>query len=122
MLTGQLAFPHRELFVSFAERLFLYGLSKPKRTFERRAEWPALSAEARSLIKVVLKHNPVRRLDIAACLQHPWILNADVKAEPSIDSYRSAVSVVREREKSLEAYDRELQEAQQKYAYRASRR
>jgi serine/threonine protein kinase len=121
MLTGQLAFPHRELSVSFAERLFLHGLSKPKRTFERRAEWPALSAEARSLIKGMLKRNPVRRLDIAACLQHPWILNADVKAEPSIDSYRSAIGAVRERAKSLEAYDRELQEAQERMRDRALR-
>ncbi|RYG68741.1 serine/threonine-protein kinase [archaeon] len=73
MLTGQLAFPHREISLPAFDRLMFYGLSKPQRPFELKKEWAGLSAGARDLIKKMLKRNPMRRFDVADCLKHPWI-------------------------------------------------
>eukprot|EP00981_Chlorochromonas_danica_P015812 scaffold14703_cov175-Ochromonas_danica.AAC.2 len=77
MLTGQLAFPSRERRQPWIDRILTNGFSKPKRQFEQRIEWCGLSADARSLIKGMLKRDPKKRFDIEACLAHPWIQGAD---------------------------------------------
>lgn len=76
MLTGEIAFPSRELCGNKTiERFLLNGGVKIPRDFERREGWKALSPEAQSLIKGMLKTNPVQRFSIQECLQHPWIHN-----------------------------------------------
>eukprot|EP00981_Chlorochromonas_danica_P011626 scaffold4164_cov190-Ochromonas_danica.AAC.4 len=77
MLTGRLAFPRRERHQSWIDRLLLNGFTKPKRMFEQRVEWSGLSSDAKSLIKGMLKRDPKKRFDIATCLAHPWIQNAN---------------------------------------------
>jgi len=74
MLTGHLAFPKREVLQPLRSKLFH---DKPKRCFEERYEWDDLSPAARSLIKGMLRRNPLRRLSVEECLQHPWICSAD---------------------------------------------
>eukprot|EP00981_Chlorochromonas_danica_P011821 scaffold4288_cov325-Ochromonas_danica.AAC.1 len=53
------------------------GVRKPKRCFEELPGWRKLSRGARSLIKGMLKRNPVKRLDIEECLSHPWLKLAE---------------------------------------------
>lgn len=72
LLTGEIAFPYREVKPPMFERL-INGLEKPKRSFEIKAGWKELSPEVQSLIKGMLKLNPAKRFDIDECLQHPWI-------------------------------------------------
>lgn len=37
-----------------------------------RKGWKGLSAMAKSLIKGMLKKNPVKRFDLDECINHPW--------------------------------------------------
>ncbi len=84
MLTGELAFPYRERSISVADRLFFHngggiipGTTKPKRSFEMTRNWSVLSTSAKSLIKKMLKRNPIDRFDIDECLAHPWIASPE---------------------------------------------
>eukprot|EP00981_Chlorochromonas_danica_P009592 scaffold2755_cov194-Ochromonas_danica.AAC.5 len=89
MLTGHLAFPCRDRSLSLVKRALFHGVYKPKRLFEQRSGWRKLSREARSLIKGMLKRNPVKRLDIEECLSHPWLKLAEEEIVVNVDEYKS---------------------------------
>jgi serine/threonine protein kinase len=72
MLTGELAFSSPEVDVPLLDRIIMYHGSKPKRLFELTSNWRKLSPTAQSLIKSMLKRDPVKRWNIDECLEHPW--------------------------------------------------
>lgn len=72
MLTGELAFPTPEVKSSLFDRIMLNS-GKDVRIFETRDSWNSISALGQSLIKGMLRVDPVRRFDIDECLEHPWI-------------------------------------------------
>ena len=72
LLTGDLAFPTKEQQPSLADRVLLGGGRRLKRAYELRPGWTALSAEAQSLLRGMLKRDPRVRLSTEQCLQHPW--------------------------------------------------
>jgi len=78
MLTGELAFPFRELYhkPSLFTRLVFYGGHKPQRWFERLSGYKALSMEAKDLLQKMLHPNPKKRLQIDECLHHIWLSSA----------------------------------------------
>lgn len=78
MLTGEIAFPNRELTPSMIEKMMsASGWKKTIRLFELRSGWKDLSPLAQSFIRGMLKRNPKKRFDIDECLSHPWIQNIE---------------------------------------------
>lgn len=111
MLTGEIAFPYRERMVSFADRVFFYGLKKPVRPFELKAGWKTLSPSVQSLIKGMLKTDPTKRFDIDECLRHPWITGPHPAAQ--CVELKESRKIIRERldrkAKRYEAAVREME-------------
>eukprot|EP00981_Chlorochromonas_danica_P010733 scaffold3351_cov160-Ochromonas_danica.AAC.1 len=91
MLTGEMAFPCRDRSLGLVERALFHGVYKPKRLFEQRSGWRKLSRGARSLIKGMLKRNPVKRLDIEECLSHPWLKLAEGKVDGEMNKKKVVV-------------------------------
>jgi len=84
MLTGEIAFPTRELQPTLTEKLFvkMKGMTTSyshaqRREFEKRTNYKELSGDVRDLLKGMLKPNPLKRFDIDECLAHPWITLAE---------------------------------------------
>ncbi len=73
LLTGLVAFPQREHFISTIEKYMLNGGKDIRRAYQLRPQFQELSAEAQDLINHMLKLNPKQRYSIQECLRHPFI-------------------------------------------------
>ena len=82
MLTGELAFPYRELPASLMHQLSRKLLLKKKelRSFENKTGFVFLSAAARDLVKKLLKRSPQQRWDVEEALAHPWLSSSSFAA------------------------------------------
>lgn len=107
MLTGELAFPHRENNLSFVDKVMAKSQlkKKPVRLFEQKAGWKDLSPEAQSMIRGMLKRNATTRFDIDECLSHPWITGDTVNASMDVELVRTKNIVKQRSERRLQRYE-----------------
>ena len=73
LLTGLVAFPQREHFISTMEKYMLNGGKDIRRAYQLRPQFQELSAEAQDLINNMLKLNPKQRFSVQECMRHPFI-------------------------------------------------
>ena len=78
LLTGELAFPVREIPTSKFQRYLFSSKGKKSvvRSFASRSEYQQLSDEAKVLIEGMLHTNPKKRFDIEQCLVHPFFTSS----------------------------------------------
>ena len=73
LLTGLVAFPQREHFISTMEKYMLNGGKDIRRAYQLRPQFQELSVEAQDLINNMLKLNPKQRFSVQECMRHPFI-------------------------------------------------